>query len=142
MRGNFTATGSVAADSSFCTRKTSVFVYAYSITSICYRHITVIIQTEVFAGKEKDEFDFDSGEISTGVINLNEINYTPIYSFSDGEHYSLEISYTTTNLYKEVKVFNFMIIDSIGAKLNAELFISPENELGRMKINLTLNELS
>lgn len=90
--------------------------------------------------KGQKEPDFDSGDITTGIINSSEINYTPIYGFLDGEHYSLKVSYLTTNLYTEEKTFNFMIIDSIGRELNAKLYITPENELGRMKLHLTLEE--
>lgn len=89
----------------------------------------------------ESESDFDSGDIMTGSVNSeSEINYSLKYGFLDGEHYILNISYLTKNLYYEEKEFNFLIIDPAGKTLNANLYVTPENDLGRIKINLHSDE--
>lgn len=79
---------------------------------------------------------FDSGEINTGIINSNEINYTLKYGFLDGEHYELEVDYLTSRLYSETKRYSFLILDPVGKELEATLYVTPEKDLGRIKINL------
>jgi hypothetical protein len=86
--------------------------------------------------KGQNQPDFDSGDIITNIFNSNEINFTPKYGFLDGEHYRLEVSYITKNLYEGKENFNFMILDPIGKVLEADLLITPENNFGRMKVNL------
>jgi hypothetical protein len=84
--------------------------------------------------------DFDSGDIFSSNFNSNEINYTPKYGFLEGEHYKLEVSYITKNLYESKKNFYFMIMNPVGERLKADLYITPENDLGRIKVNLKSNE--
>ena len=38
------------------------------------------------------------------------------------------------------KNLTFLIIDPVGKTLNANLYVTPENDLGRMKINLHSDE--
>lgn len=71
---------------------------------------------------------------SNNYSGINEINYTFKYAFQDGEEYTLEIEYTTQNLYSDKLVFNFMVIESGSEKLDANISAITDQENGRIGI--------
>ena len=73
---------------------------------------------------------------SNNYSGINEINYTFKYSFQEGEEYTLEIEYTTKNLYSDILTFNFMVIESGSEKLNADLSAIIDEDNGRIGINI------
>ena len=79
---------------------------------------------------------FNSGEIYTNQYNPNEINYELGYDLSDGVNYILSFTYTTNNLYTETINYNFAIIQRGIDKLNATITATPDEENGRIKINI------
>ena len=78
----------------------------------------------------------DSGEIYTNSHNPNEFNYEIPYMLTDGTKYNMEFTYITNNLYTETSNYNFTIIQHGIDKLNANIIATPDEENGRIKVNI------
>jgi hypothetical protein len=61
------------------------------------------------------------------------LGYNDLY---DGVNYILSFTYTTNNLYTETNNFNFTIIQNGIDKLNATINATPDEENGRIKIDI------
>ena len=92
---------------------------------------------KIYQNTDLDTVLFDSGQIYTNQYNPNEINYELGYNdLYDGVNYILSFTYTTNNLYTETNNFNFTIIQSGIDKLNATINATPDEENGRIKIDI------
>lgn len=79
----------------------------------------------------------DSGDLySNNYVNVNEIKYTFKYNFQDGESYSVQIIYTTKNLYSEVNNYNFTIVEGTTETLEATISINEDINNGRIGVNI------
>lgn len=79
----------------------------------------------------------DSGDLySNNYVNVNEINYTFKYAFQDGESYSIQLIYTTKNLYSETSIFNFTIVEGTTDALEATISAIEDADNGRIGINI------
>ena len=79
----------------------------------------------------------DSGELySNNYVNVNEIKYTFKYNFQDGESYSVQIIYTTKNLYSEVNNYNFTIVEGTTEALEATISAEKDINNGRIGVNI------
>lgn len=84
----------------------------------------------------------DSGAIYTdNYVSINEINYAITHALKDGENYTLEISFTTYNLYTEVNNFVFTILENGIEKIEGTIVAIPEEENGRIGIQITGNSM-
>jgi hypothetical protein len=54
----------------------------------------------------------------------------------DSINYTLSFTYTTNNLYTETKNYNFTVIEQGVDKLNATITATPDEENGRIKIDI------
>ena len=80
---------------------------------------------------------FDSGQIYTNPYAPNEINYKLGYNdLYDGVNYNLILTYTTNNSYTDSRNYNFTIIQTGIDRLNANITATPDNQNGRIKINI------
>lgn len=75
-----------------------------------------------------------SKEIYT--YSSNEINYEITYDFSKDTEYTLTLTYTTNNLYEGTFTQNFQLPSSIDNKLDCSITAIPEEDNGRIKINI------
>ena len=79
----------------------------------------------------------DSGDVYADIYNsTNKINYTFNYKFIDGQKYIIKFIYTTKNFYSEVKLFRITVVQYNINRLRAEIIATPDNENGRIKINV------
>ena len=92
---------------------------------------------KIYSNTNLDTILFDSGQIYTNQYNPNEINYELGYNdLYDGVNYILSFTYTTNNLYTETNNFNFTIIQNGIDKLNATITATPDEDNGRIKIDI------
>ena len=83
---------------------------------------------------------FDSGQIYSNPYNPNELNYTINYNLLDGTYYIMTLTYTTNNLYVGTVDYRFIIVQyGETEKLNATITATPDDENGRIIINLVSN---
>lgn len=88
--------------------------------------------------KDTPEYiEYDSGLIYTDSFNPNEINHALRYKYEEAVRYTLQVTYTTANLYSNSQSYDFLIIEPTDLFLNVDINVQPENELGRMKLHLT-----
>lgn len=66
----------------------------------------------------------------------NEFNYTLEYDLLDGISYTLRLEYTTNNLYTGFKDYSFTVIQYGIDVLNANITATPDEENGRIKVNI------
>lgn len=78
----------------------------------------------------------ESGEIYADPYHPNEFNYSLNYELFDGVNYSLFLTYVTNNLYSQTKQYDFKIIQYNSNPLNANIYATPDEENGRIKINI------
>ena len=82
----------------------------------------------------------DSGDIYTNQYNPNQFDYELTYDLYDGVSYTLQFSYVTNNLYSETKKYHFNVIQYGIDKINADIFATPDEENGRMKIDIVAKD--
>lgn len=79
----------------------------------------------------------DSGILYTNTYsNINEFNYTFNYAFNEGDSYYFTLEYETANMYKEIKKYDFMVVQESADTLNAKMTVALDNENARMIINI------
>lgn len=84
-----------------------------------------------------EELIEDSGDIiANQYTSINEINYVLRTTLNDSLTYRLEVEYTTTNDYCQVESFVFTILKSGLDPLDATIQATPQQELGRMEIEI------
>ena len=91
---------------------------------------------KLYQNNDFDNILFDSGQIYTNQYNPNEINCELGYDLLDSINYTLSFTYTTNNLYTETKNYNFTVIQQGVDKLNATITATPDEENGRIKIDI------
>ena len=77
-----------------------------------------------------------SQEVYTNPYNPNEFNYQLPYDLVDGVDYIMQLTYTTNNLYTKTISYNFTVIERGIDKINADIFATPDDENGRIKIDI------
>ena len=88
------------------------------------------------------ELVVDSGNIYTdNYVSINEINYAINQALKDGEIYTLEISFTTYNLYSETNQFVFTVLENGIEKIDGTITAIPEEENGRIGIRIVGNSM-
>lgn len=85
---------------------------------------------------------FQSQEIFANTYNINEINYEITHELEKGKIHIVEISYTTNNLYTASSTFYFKLLEEQKNELPAVVEITPEENLGRMKISISFKALN
>lgn len=86
---------------------------------------------------ENNNIVVDSGLLYTdNYVSVNEFNYTVKYGFIDGETYTINVEFTTDNLYIEQTTFSFVVIETGVDKINAEISAIPDNDNGRIGIKI------
>ena len=95
---------------------------------------------KLYQNNNFDNIIFDSGEIYTNQYNPNEINCELGYDLLDSINYTLSFTYTTNNLYTETKNYNFTVIEQGVDKLNATITATPDEENGRVKIDIVTTD--
>lgn len=80
---------------------------------------------------------YDSGDIYTNTYNPNEINYSLKTALEDGMKYKVIFTYTTVNEYSNFIDYSFSIFQNTADSLNASIEALVENDLGRVKINIS-----
>ena len=85
---------------------------------------------------------YQSGEIYTNSYNPNEFYYEGNYELVDGEEYTLKFTYVTNNLYTESIKYNFIIVQQGIDKIDANIYATPEEDKGRIKIQILSDDLS
>ena len=84
---------------------------------------------------EQGQQVYDSGKIyPMSSASQNDITHNIEYGFEDGMRYTLQFSYISQKLYSETKEYNFLTLDSNGARLEVNLYAIPEHETGRIKL--------
>lgn len=84
----------------------------------------------------------DSGLIySDSYRAINEINYAVKQALKDGDVYTLEITFTTYNLYTETSSFIFTILENGIEKIEGTITAMPEEENGRIGIKIVGNSM-
>lgn len=84
----------------------------------------------------------DSGLIySDSYRAINEINYAVKQALKDGDIYTLEITFTTYNLYTETNRFIFTILENGIEKIEGTITAIPEEENGRIGIRIVGNSM-
>lgn len=79
----------------------------------------------------------DSGLIySDSYRAINEINYAVKQALKDGDIYTLEVTFTTYNLYTETSSFIFTILENGIEKIEGTITAIPEEENGRIGIRI------
>lgn len=81
-----------------------------------------------------------SDQIYTNQYDPNEFSYQLIYDLQKQINYTLLFNYTTINLYKNTVSFPFKIAETAENELYATIDITPEEDRGRMKINISFGE--
>lgn len=86
---------------------------------------------------------YNSGDINTNIYNPNEINYTLKTALEDGISYKVVLTYTTINGYTSNINYSFIIIQNTIEALNARIYATPEEDFGRIKIDIiaTISEI-
>lgn len=79
---------------------------------------------------------YDSGIVYTNEYNPNEINYNLKYALEDGISYKAKVTYTTNNEYSNSYEYIFSIIRNGIDPLKATITAEPDEENGRVKINI------
>ena len=84
-----------------------------------------------------NQLEYSSGIIYTELYNPNEINYTFPYLLEDGIIYEAVITYITNNEYQGSATYTFSIIAQFVDTFDATIEAVPEEEHGRIKVNIT-----
>lgn len=87
-----------------------------------------------------DDVIIQSEEIYTNQYHPNQFYYDLKYDLQKNSSYTLDFNYTTTNLYKHTSNFIFNISASADNQLHATLDVTPDEERGRMKINIVFTK--
>lgn len=75
----------------------------------------------------------DSGDL-VPKSGENDISYISPIEFTEGESYTIELTYTTLNGYSEVKNYSFFKVSSYNDKLDIVLKADLDNDNGRIKV--------
>lgn len=84
----------------------------------------------------------DSGDIYTNQFNPNEFNYELGIQVITGLNYTMYFTFTTINGYVETKTYKFSVIEPKIDKLDVNIFATPDNENGRVKLNIISRTLN
>lgn len=88
------------------------------------------------------ELVIDSGTVYTdNYIAINEINYSIDKALKDGDIYTLEVLFTTYNLYSETNSFIFTILENGIERIEGTITAIPEEENGRIGIRIVGNSM-
>ncbi len=88
------------------------------------------------------EVIIDSGTVYTdNYVAINEINYSINQALKDGDIYTLEVLFTTYNLYSEINNFTFTILENGIEKIEGTITAIPEEENGRIGIKIVGNSM-
>lgn len=91
---------------------------------------------KLYEGDNNLNLLLQSGEIYTNPHNPNEFNYQLSYDLLDGINYTLTLTYTTNNLYTKTDNYNFTIIQYGVDRLNADVFVTKDDENGKIRIDV------
>lgn len=94
----------------------------------------------IYKGTAASPF-IQSNQNYTDQYHPNEFYYELAYDLEKQVIYTLLFNYTTTNLYKETISFQFKISAEAENELHATVEVTPEEESGRMKINIAFKEM-
>lgn len=83
----------------------------------------------------------DSGELFTNITN-NTFTYTLKYGLSANSNYKFKVEYTTTNLYKEMREYNFKVVADTGVTVDVLMSGEKDPENGRICINVKKAEIA
>ena len=79
---------------------------------------------------------YKTQQVYTNQYNPNEFNYQIPYDFDKGVNHTLKFTYTTNNGYTQSLFYNFKIKTETQNDLDGVLNIIPEEENGRIKIDI------
>lgn len=90
----------------------------------------------------KQQLIVDSGIIYTdNYVSINEINYAIKKALKDGEFYTLNVTYTTYNLYTKTNSYSFTILENGIERVEGTITALPEEENGRIGIRIIGNSM-
>ena len=88
----------------------------------------------------QDTLLIDSGTLYTSVYSdVNQLKYVLKYALVDGLSYYFTIEYETKNLYHKTETFNFTVTQESEDSLDAEIQAIPDENNGRIKIQIISN---
>lgn len=86
---------------------------------------------------EQGELFYDSGDLYPETPGTKvSITHNIHKVFEDGVRYTLTVSYTTQKYYSDLIIYNFLILDTAAASLQAAITAMPEIDMGRVKIHV------
>lgn len=96
---------------------------------------------KIYPIEDSSNLIVDTGEIYTNINNPNNFYYQINEELLDSIDYIMQFTYITNNSYTETKKYNFIIIEYGFDKLNVSLTAFPDQENGRVIIQITpINE--
>lgn len=95
---------------------------------------------KLFIDDKNEELIIDSGLIYANESTPNYFNYTFNYQLRGDVDYRVNFEYTTITKFNESKDFYIKLIEGGGTTLKAKITTTPQNDLGRMKINVKHND--
>lgn len=90
----------------------------------------------IYKTEDLDTPVYESGTVYTEEYNPNEINYSLDYAFVDGDKYKMIFTYKTKNLYEETHEYSFLVIESGGERLNANISAEQDEENGCIRVTV------
>lgn len=91
---------------------------------------------KIYSIKDNNKLVYDTNIIYTDTFAPNEIYHQLSYGLIDGTRYKMNFEYTTKKMYTKTVSYFFMVIDETGERIDATVTAVPNDEMGRIEINI------